>query len=807
MSMTQYQKAIGVFRHRAEAEAALRELQHSGYPMDRVSVIAQNAEQTQGLPGADVREDVGNKADEGATTGAVTGGALGGLTGLLVGLGTLAIPGVGPILLAGTAATALATTLAGGAIGAAAGGLVGGLIGLGIPEERARVYNDRVKQGYYLVIIEGTPVEVERAEAILRRHGIQDWDVYGQPERQVAPTNVAPTNIAPPHVTRTNVAPTTNVATPITSNQPVNRLGRRLRAVGLFAHHRDAEAALRDLDNAHFSKNQISLVGRQGSVGDRTEGDLTDRTKTDEGAKAGAATGGLLGGLGGLLVGLGALAIPGIGPVIAGGALATALTTAVAGGAIGAAAGGLTGALVGLGIPDERANFYNERVSRGDYLVMVDGTEEEIRQAEAILRHRGIQDWDVFEQPQRQVGSTNVAHTDVTPATNVTRTNVTPPPHVTHTNVAPTTNVATPITSNQPVNRLGRRLRAVGLFAHRRDAEAALRDLDNAHFSKNQISLVGRQGSVGDRTEGDLTDRTKTDEGAKAGAATGGLLGGLGGLLVGLGALAIPGIGPVIAGGALATALTTAVAGGAIGAAAGGLTGALVGLGIPDERANFYNERVSRGDYLVMVDGTEEEIRQAEAILRHRGIQDWDVFDADRDRPSQSISSNRESINSRPVTELNPDVPTTRVNSTDYVTTTTRPTTNRTINARKHAIAVFPHRQEAELAVRDLREAGFPLEQVSVVATETSTDRPFSGIRTHNRIDNYESLGILEPAANTYRDRLNRGQYLVMLDGTDEELQRAEARLNHRAIQQWDIYQVFADHPEVIVIDHRHPEV
>jgi hypothetical protein len=95
-----------------------------------------------------------------------------------------------------------------------------------------------------------------------------------------------------------------------------------------------------------------------------------------------------------------------------------------------------------------------------------------------------------------------------------------------------------------------------------------------------------------------------------------------------LGALAIPGIGPVLAGGALATALATTAAGGAIGAAAGGVTGALVGLGIPDDRARLYNDRVNRGDYLVMVDGTEDEIRRAEPILSRHGVQDWGIFDA-----------------------------------------------------------------------------------------------------------------------------------------------------------------------------------
>jgi hypothetical protein len=84
-------------------------------------------------------------------------------------------------MLAGAAATALATTLTGGAIGAAAGSLLGGLVGLGIPEDRAKVYSDRVDRGDYLVMAEGTDEEIDRAEAIFRRHGIHEWGIYDFP--------------------------------------------------------------------------------------------------------------------------------------------------------------------------------------------------------------------------------------------------------------------------------------------------------------------------------------------------------------------------------------------------------------------------------------------------------------------------------------------------------------------------------------------------------------------------------------------------------------------------------------------------
>lgn len=181
MVLSHQKRAVGVFPTRRDAEVALSELRDSGFPMDRVSVIAKDAERGDRIGGADADREVGNKADEGAVTGAVTGGVLGGLTGLLVGLGAIAIPGIGPVMLAGAGATALATTLSGTAIGAVAGGLVGALIGLGIPEERARVYSDRVSRGQYLVMVEGRENDIRRAEAILSRRGIQEWGVYDAP--------------------------------------------------------------------------------------------------------------------------------------------------------------------------------------------------------------------------------------------------------------------------------------------------------------------------------------------------------------------------------------------------------------------------------------------------------------------------------------------------------------------------------------------------------------------------------------------------------------------------------------------------
>ncbi|MBD2773396.1 general stress protein [Iningainema tapete] len=176
-----HQRAVGVFSSRSDAEYALTELRDAGFNMNKVSVIAKDGDHYGDIAGAQTQEHVGNKADEGAAKGAVTGTVLGGLTGLLVGLGTLAIPGVGPILLAGEVASTLATAAVGAGIGAATGGLLGGLVGLGIPEERARVYSDRVSSGDYLVIVDGTDDDIRRAENILTGRGIQEFGIYNAP--------------------------------------------------------------------------------------------------------------------------------------------------------------------------------------------------------------------------------------------------------------------------------------------------------------------------------------------------------------------------------------------------------------------------------------------------------------------------------------------------------------------------------------------------------------------------------------------------------------------------------------------------
>ena len=135
----------------------------------------------------------------------------------------------------------------------------------------------------------------------------------------------------------------------------------------------------------------------------------------------------------------------------------------------------------------------------------------------------------------------------------------------------------------------------VGLFVDQAAAERGIESLKAAGFSEQEIGVAARDKDQ----QKDLTESTGTEaaEGAGKGAIGGGVLGGIVGLLAGVGALVIPGIGPIIAGGALASTL----AGAGIGAAAGGLIGALVGMGVPEEDAKHFERGFKEGGVLVTV--------------------------------------------------------------------------------------------------------------------------------------------------------------------------------------------------------------
>lgn len=113
-----------------------------------------------------------------------------------------------------------------------------------------------------------------------------------------------------------------------------------------------------------------------------------------EGAKTGAITGGAAGGLLALTAGLAALVIPGVGPVLA---VESVLSTLLASGAT-ATFGSLVGAFHGWFAPEKQARFYDSAPAPAEFLVTIEGTADQIRQVEAILRYWRVRDWRVYQQ-------------------------------------------------------------------------------------------------------------------------------------------------------------------------------------------------------------------------------------------------------------------------------------------------------------------------------------------------------------------------------------------------------------------------
>jgi len=178
----------------------------------------------------------------------------------------------------------------------------------------------------------------------------------------------------------------------------------------------------------------------------------------------------------------------------------------------------------------------------------------------------------------------------------------------------------------------------VGTYNNIQTAYAVANDLINAGFSRSDISVVAHDPN--NEYSAYVDDRfvDPADDVAK-GAGIGAAIGGLGGLLVGLGALAIPGVGPVIAAGPLLAALT----GAGVGAVTGGIVGALVDLGVPDEEANLYSEGLRRGNILVIAQAPDASADTVTRIMERPGLVDihrqaetwrasgWKSFDPNRD--------------------------------------------------------------------------------------------------------------------------------------------------------------------------------
>lgn len=153
---------VALFDSDSAAQSAVHDMVAHGFSRDQISLLSHQRDNMEA-------RDANRDALEGssmAVTGAEMGAMAGGVGGLLLGLAALAIPGVGPALVAGP----LAAGLLGAGLGAAAGGLMGALSDLGVPAEEAGYYAEGVRRGGTLVTVEADETLADRAASILSRH-------------------------------------------------------------------------------------------------------------------------------------------------------------------------------------------------------------------------------------------------------------------------------------------------------------------------------------------------------------------------------------------------------------------------------------------------------------------------------------------------------------------------------------------------------------------------------------------------------------------------------------------------------------
>ncbi|SHE91826.1 Uncharacterized membrane protein [Desulforamulus putei DSM 12395] len=154
----------GFFSSREQAEKAISELRRQGFDRE-ISAVARGEEKRPEDPM--ITNFTGG---DGITDGAAGGAAIGGLAGLVLGAGALTIPGFGPLIAAGPIAAMLS--------GAATGGIVGGLADYGIPAEKGREFEERIRRGKMLVSVKADDGRAEQAARALRQAGGENVEIH-----------------------------------------------------------------------------------------------------------------------------------------------------------------------------------------------------------------------------------------------------------------------------------------------------------------------------------------------------------------------------------------------------------------------------------------------------------------------------------------------------------------------------------------------------------------------------------------------------------------------------------------------------
>jgi len=165
---------IGVFSSHDEAERCVRQMRAKGFTDDEISLLAKGDGGRQGRGRGRSDMEAGGELGGGGQNigdGTAWGGALGAAGGLLASAGALTIPGIGPLLAVGPLAASLS--------GAVAGGIAGGLLDMGVDRQRGQQYEEEIKRGRVLAVVETDDERAQDAANIMREGNARDVEIHG----------------------------------------------------------------------------------------------------------------------------------------------------------------------------------------------------------------------------------------------------------------------------------------------------------------------------------------------------------------------------------------------------------------------------------------------------------------------------------------------------------------------------------------------------------------------------------------------------------------------------------------------------
>ena len=167
---------VAIYGSHGDAEAAIKELQRSGFDMTQVSIAACDYHTDQQPVGC---YHTGTRMKYWGATGALWGG----IWGMLIGAAFFFIPGCGPLLVAGPLVCSIVGALDGALLAGGESVLCGGLYSLGVPENMVLQYEAKLKSGKCVVLVQGSKEQLAAAREIVARTNSQSWEEHPFPTR------------------------------------------------------------------------------------------------------------------------------------------------------------------------------------------------------------------------------------------------------------------------------------------------------------------------------------------------------------------------------------------------------------------------------------------------------------------------------------------------------------------------------------------------------------------------------------------------------------------------------------------------